>query len=125
MSVTHNINSIYDLDGEFIEEICFPADYVEIRFAGPILRLLLHPIHVTSPSAAADFPGASARELLRATGGSLVAGVELARCHLLLQTSDGTSIHAKIDESDARGPESIQFVPWENGRLNVAAMAVW
>jgi hypothetical protein len=124
MTVGRNVNSIDDLAGEAVADVCFPADYVELRFAGPILRLLLYPVSVERGRTRADFPAPGSRDVLRSLIGLSVSRAGIDASQLTLSFSDDASLVARIDESDRRGPESVQFVPWENGRLNVAAMEV-
>ncbi len=114
-----------DLVGERIKEVAFPADYVELCFGGPVLRLLLYPVSVTLAGAQELFPTGSGRQLLLKLEGSSVTAIEMHDAQLILHISNGAVVRARIDESDARGPESLQFVPWENGRLNAAAMEAW
>lgn len=122
MMASHNVNSIDDLVGESVDSVCFPADYVELRFVGPILRLLLYPVSVEQDGVRADFPDAGSRDVMCSLIGSVVSRVDVTASKLTLSFADGASLVARIDESDLRGPESIHFVPWENGKLNVAAM---
>jgi len=125
MTASRNINSVHDLVGEAVDVVCFVADYVELRFAGPVLRLLLHPVTVVHDGREAAFPAPGSRDALCSLIDSAVAQVVVSDSSLVLEFSDHARLVARIDEADPRGPESIQFVPWENGRLNVAAMEVW
>ncbi|MBJ7472524.1 MAG: hypothetical protein JHD16_14555 [Solirubrobacteraceae bacterium] len=120
----HNVTALEDLVGEAVDEVCFPADYVELRFGGPILRLLLYPVSVQWSGQEWDFPRPGSRDALCSTIGSTVSGVDRTDTELTVVFSDGASLRARIDEADPRGPESVHFVPWERGRLNVAAMEI-
>ncbi len=125
MSRAQNINSVYDLVGEAVDTVCFVADYVELNFTGPTLRVLVYPVTVGRSGHQVSFPGPSSRDALCSLIGSVIARVELGDSALILEFVNGASLTARIDEADERGPESIQFVPWENGALNVAAMEAW
>jgi hypothetical protein len=124
MTSPRNVNAIEDLVGQVVDQVCFPADYVELHFGGPILRLLLYPVTVQRAGRRWDFPAAGSRDALCSTIGSAVARVEVSDEALTVSFADGAVLQAPINEADPRGPESIHFVPWERGRLNVGAMEI-
>lgn len=125
MNELRNINSVHDLVGEGVDTVCFVADYVELRFAGSMLRFLLYPVTVSRRDQQVDFPGPGSRDALCSLIGSVVTRVHVDGAALMLEFGDDALLIARIDEADERGPESVQFVPWENGRPNVAAMETW
>jgi hypothetical protein len=125
MTGSRNVNSVHDLVGETVDTVCFVADYVELDFAGPIVRFLLYPVTIGCGSSQVNFPEAGSRDALCLLIGRAVTGVDLSESALVLSFDESTVVTARIDEADARGPESVQFVPWENGRPNVAAMDAW
>lgn len=57
------IAELADLVGEEISAVCFVRDYVEVRFDGPILRALSHPVVVAADSVA-RFPEPGSRDAL-------------------------------------------------------------
>lgn len=124
MNSHRNINAIEDLVGETVDQICFPADYVELRFGGPILRLLLHPVSVRHAEQQWDFPAAGSRDALCSMIGDVVSSVDRTATDLTVVFGNGATLLARIDETDPRGPESVHFVPWEQGHLNVAGMEI-
>jgi hypothetical protein len=120
-----NINSIDDVVGHGLDAVCFVADYVELRFGGAALRFLLYPVEIRTDSEAASFPETGSCDLLRQLIGMTASKVSVSQGSLTVHLGGSAAVRGRIDESDLRGPESIQFVPWENGRLNAAAMETW
>ena len=124
MTRPHDVVAIDELRGSVVDAVCFVADYVEIRFVGPVLRCMAHPVRIDRGAEKTEFPGPGAHDALCSLIGATVAEVRLATDKLTLRFDEGAVITAPIDEAGAQAAESIQFVPWHDGRLNVAAMEV-
>lgn len=125
MTAMSNINSVEDVRGRPLDAVCFVADYVELHFSGAVLRFLLHPVRISADSERIAFPGPGSCDLLRSLVGRTATQVIMADESMSVHLEGPATVTGRIDESDPREPESVQFVPWENGRLNVAAMETW
>ena len=117
-----NIESIADLVGEQLNEVCFVMDYVEFHFNGPVLRALSDP-HISTPSGVAKFPESGSRDQLCKLIGLTVTRAEVREEDAIrLEFSDGASLTVPLDQEHRVGPEAAHFI---SGSGHGLGMSIW
>ena len=114
-----NEKSVQDLVGEQISAVCFVMDYVEIHFNGMILRCVADPL-VWVDGRDFMFPGEGSRDALCSLINNEVSRIELVEgSHCKLGTDRGHLLTVPLDENSKRGHESMHFLPYMDGPLQV------
>ncbi len=116
------VMGLESLIGRQLTEVAFVMDYVELRFDGPILRALASPT-VQREQTDWKIPDPGARDALCGLIGNLVEEAEDLSDEICI-TMSSASIHIPKGSPDA-GPEAAHFVPYGNGRLDLAHATFW
>lgn len=111
------------LAGQEVSSVCFVHDYVELHFDGPIFRWLADPT-VEVEGERFEFPAPGSRDALsRLVGQRVRRTVDEPDRLVLAFDADSGLVVPRV--SSVAGPEVAQFVPFVDGRLDVARMLTW